>query len=75
MDRALGGRKSSAHEVALADLVATASLTGGLPAARALVAVQPECCEWGLAPSAAVGAALPHLQAAVEELLCRWGCR
>ncbi len=75
MDRTLGGRKSSAHEVALADLVAAASLTGTLPGARALVAVQPACCDWGLAPSAPVGAALPRLQAAVEDLLGRWGCR
>ncbi len=75
MDRALGGRKSSAHEVALADLVAAAALAGGLPVHRALVAVQPARCDWGLEPSEAVGAAMPQLQAAVEQLLDRWGCR
>ncbi len=75
MDRQLGGRKTSAHEVALADLMAAAALTAALPARRALVAVQPARCDWGLAPGDEVAAALPRLQAEVEGLLKRWGSR
>lgn len=70
--RLLGARKVSAHEVALADLVAAASLRGTLPAKCALVAVQPACTEVGLAPSPEVAAALPRLCEAVQGVLQRW---
>jgi hydrogenase maturation protease len=72
MDAQLGGRKRSAHEVALFDLMASAELNGRLPARRALVAVEPQCTELGLVPSAAVAAAIPQLCAEVNELLGRW---
>lgn len=70
--RLLGARKASAHEVALADLVAAASLRGTLPSKCALVAVQPACTEVGLAPSPEVAAALPRLCDAVHDVLQRW---
>lgn len=68
----LRGRKSSAHEVALADLVAAAALRGTLPARCALVAVEPARTEIGLAPSPEVAAAIPRLCDAVHEVLRRW---
>ena len=72
MDRQLGGRKRSAHEVALFDLMATAALCGHLPLRRALVAVQPGCTALSLQPTAAVAAALPTLVARIQVLLARW---
>ncbi|MDE2297959.1 MAG: hydrogenase maturation protease, partial [Burkholderiales bacterium] len=72
MDEQLGGRKRSAHEVALADLMAAAAFNGWLPARRALVAVEPASTALGLALTPAVDAALPRLCTAVNELLDRW---
>ena len=72
MDQQLGGRKRSAHEVALFDLMAAAALNGRLPVRRALVAVEPASTALGLAPTPAVAAAIPQLCSAVEELLQRW---
>ncbi|MDE2397706.1 MAG: hydrogenase maturation protease [Burkholderiales bacterium] len=72
MDRQLGGRKKTAHEVALADLLGAAALSATLPRRRALVAVQPQACDWGLEPSEPVRAALPALCDRVQELLQRW---
>lgn len=72
MDTQLGGRKRTAHEVALFDLMATAHLAGRLPVRRALVAVQPASTALSLQPTAAVSAAIPQLCAAVHELLARW---
>ena len=46
MDAQLGGKKRTAHEVALADLMAAAELTGSRPVRCALVAVQPASTEW-----------------------------
>ncbi len=72
MDRQVGGNKKTAHEVALADLLAAAALAGTLPQRRALVAVQPLTTALGMAPSAAVAAALPRVCQAVEDVLHRW---
>lgn len=72
MDRLIGSRKSSAHEVALVDLMTAAALAGTLPAQRALVAVTPSCTTWGLAPTPAVEAAIPALCDAVRALLRQW---
>ena len=72
MDAQLMGRKRSAHEVALADLMGAAALGGRLPARRALVAVEPGCTALGLEPTPAVAAAIPQLCRAVDELLVRW---
>jgi hydrogenase maturation protease len=72
MDAQLEGRKRSAHEVALADLIAAAALNGRLPALRALVAVEPGNTELGLDLSAEVADAIPELCSAVQALLQRW---
>jgi hydrogenase maturation protease len=72
MDIQLEGRKRSAHEVALADLMAAAALNGRLPAFRALVAVEPVSTQLGLDPSAEVARAIPELCDAVQALLQRW---
>lgn len=72
MDAQLGGRKRSAHEVALFDLMAAAALCGHLPARRALVAVEPASTALALAPTPAVAAAIGPLCHAVDEVLARW---
>lgn len=72
MDTHLKGKKRTAHELAVADLMDAAALTGHLPDQRALVAVQPETTEWGLTPSAAVAAAMPQACAVVRSLIERW---
>lgn len=72
MDAQLGGRKQSAHELALADLMGAAALGGRLPPRRALVAVEPASTALGLEPTPAVAAALPALVSAVEALVARW---
>ena len=72
MDAQLRGRKRTAHEVALADLVMAAELAGSAPARRALVAIQPGSTGWGLAPCADVAAAVPKACAAVQTLIEEW---
>jgi hydrogenase maturation protease len=72
MDRQVGARKRSAHELALADLLAAAAFNGRLPPRRALVAVQPESTDLGLEPTPAVRSALQPLCDAVRELIARW---
>lgn len=72
MDLQVGGKKKTAHEVALADLLAAAALAGTLPQRRALIAIQPQSTALGMAPSAAVAAALPRVCQAVEDVLHRW---
>lgn len=73
MERMLSGPKRTAHEVALADLIAAAKLTGREPRRKALIGIQPASTGWGLEPSAAVNAAIPSASAAVRRLLARWG--
>jgi hydrogenase maturation protease len=72
MDARLTGKKRTAHEVAAADLLDAAALTGRRPELRALIAVQPGSTEWGLAPTAAVLAAMPAACDAVRSLIDRW---
>jgi hydrogenase maturation protease len=72
MDEQLAGKKRTAHEVALSDLMDTAALTGTKPANYALIAIQPETTEWGDWPSAAVAAALPQAEQTALELIKRW---
>jgi hydrogenase maturation protease len=73
MDAQLDGKKRTAHEVALADLMAAARLMACLPAQRALLAVQPASTDWGLTPTHPVAAAIPCACALVASLLERWG--
>ncbi|MDH4108610.1 MAG: hydrogenase maturation protease [Gammaproteobacteria bacterium] len=72
MDQQLSGRKRSVHEVAVADLLAAATLTGQPPAARALVAIQPDSTDWGLEPTAAARASIEAAADAVSEIIERW---
>ncbi len=72
MDAQLAGQKSTAHEVALADLMMAANLAGRAPLRRALVGIQPGTTGWGLAPTEAVEAAIPVACRTVLSLLERW---
>lgn len=73
MDEFIGGnRKRSVHEVSLLDLLAIARLTDSLPQRRALVAIQPDCVDWGDAPTAAVQAAIAPACEAIHTLVERW---
>ncbi len=72
MDRQLGGTRKSAHEVALADLVGAALLSGCMPAKRALIGIQPASTGWNLAPSEPVRAAIPNACAAVLSIFREW---
>ncbi len=72
MDRQLCGKKRTAHEVALADLIQAAELAGCLPPRRALVAIQPESTAWGLAPTEAVAGAIAKACEAVLSLIGEW---
>lgn len=74
MDAQLTGRKRTAHELAVADLMDAAALAGHLPDQRALVAIQPATTEWGLAPSDVVAAAMPLACSTVRALIERWRC-
>ena len=47
IDRQLSGKRRTVHEVALLDLLSAAAIRGRMPANRALVAIQPECTDWG----------------------------
>jgi len=72
MDAQLSGKKKTAHEVALFDLLATAELLGRKPERRALIGVEPDRIEWGLEPTPAVAAALPEMRRAARALIERW---
>ena len=72
MDAALRGAKSTAHEVALADLMDALHVTSGRPARRALVAIEPERIGVGLEPTKPVDAALAGAVSAVRALVERW---
>jgi hydrogenase maturation protease len=72
MDRQLGGKKNTAHEVALSDLMMAARLAGIHPRRRALVAIQPETTCWGLSPTPAVEDALPKAVRCVLSLIEEW---
>jgi hydrogenase maturation protease len=72
MDALLSGRRRSAHEVALADLMGAAALTGHLPARRALVAVEPQSSALSLQPTPEVAAAIGPMCDAVEALVRQW---
>lgn len=72
MDRVLGGRRASVHQVALADLMGAARLLDCAPERRALIGIQPATTQWGWGPSAAVEAAIPAACAEVRALLEEW---
>ena len=72
MDKMLGGRGRSIHEVGLMDLMNMARITGRLPLRRALVGIQPGTVDWGTEPTPAVGAAMAETARAVAQLIEAW---
>lgn len=72
MDEKLRAKPSSVHEVALADLMAAATLMGSWPKQRALVGIRPANIDWGLVPSPLVADAIPAACAAIDTLVGRW---
>lgn len=72
LDKAIRGVKSTAHEVALADLLDAAVTTGGQPERRALIAIEPDYIRVGVTLSSVVHEALPEAEAAIKMLIKRW---
>ncbi len=72
MDAQLGASNSSAHEIALADLIGAARLSGSLPNRRARVGIAPLSVEWGLEPTPEVAASIPAACTAIDALIERW---
>ena len=72
MDRFLGRKKLSVHEVSLVDLMDIARLTDHLPAHRALVGIQPAAMGWGNDPTPVVAKAVPEAAARVLEIIRGW---
>ena len=72
MDQYLRLKRSSVHEVGLADVVDIARLSGNLPEKRALIAIQPASTELGLDPTPAVKAAIPVACEAIHSLTQGW---
>ena len=72
MDRFLGTRRHSVHEVNMADLLDIGRLTGTLPRNRALVGIQFDSLAWGDAPSDAVAEAIPRAAGQVLTLIRAW---
>jgi hydrogenase maturation protease len=74
MDRFSARTKRSVHEVSLGDLLAIATLTGALPANRALLAIQPQAVDWGHNLSNPVKQSLPEVAHRMLEVLTDWNC-
>jgi hydrogenase maturation protease len=72
MDCQLRCKKQTAHEVALADLIAAARLSGRMPTRCALVAIQPGSTAWGLSPTEPIRSAIPTACSAVLSLVEDW---
>ena len=72
MDQYLRFKRSSVHEVSLADLMDIARLTGHLPEKRALIAIQPAELDWGERLSQPVAESLPRAVHIACELLADW---
>jgi hydrogenase maturation protease len=72
MDRQLTGRKKTAHEVALSDLMQAAQLCGCFPDRRALVAIQPGSIEWGMEPTTPVSGAVAVAADRITALIRKW---
>ncbi len=73
MDAQLSGKKHSVHELALFDLLAAAELIGAKPERRALIGIQPQSLDWGVAPTDVVSMSIPFVHDIVRELVERWG--
>ena len=72
IDKQLSGKRRTVHEVALVDLFSAAAIRGRMPAHRVLVAIQPECTEWGVDLTPAVQDAVPVACTAILELAEQW---
>ena len=72
MEDHLSRCKGTVHEVAMADLLDAARLSGRSPRARALVVVQPAETGWGDGPTEAVAAAIPLACEAVRGVIAEW---
>ncbi len=65
-------RKSSVHEVSLADLLAIAMLGGHLPQRRALIGIQPKQIDWSGKLTAPVECAVALACDTARRLICEW---
>jgi len=72
IDEQLSGKQRTVHEVALLDLFSAAAIRGRMPARRALVAIQPECTDWGCEATPAVRNAVPRACEAINALARDW---
>jgi hydrogenase maturation protease len=72
IDGQLSGKQRTVHEVALLDLFSAAAIRGRMPAQRALIAVQPECTDWGDGCTPTVLAAAAEACVAVNRLAGEW---
>jgi hydrogenase maturation protease len=73
MDGFVGtSKKSSVHEVSLADLLVISHLTGHLPKYRALIGIQPGTIVWSETLSEPVDKAIRSAYELISELLLEW---
>jgi len=75
LDRLLRSRLVTAHEVGLKELFDMARLSGHLPRLRALIAVEPDVIDWGMALSPKVDAAMERVILLVQATAHRWQSR
>lgn len=66
------GKKTSAHEVGLKDVLGVVLLQGKLPCHRALIGIQPEKFGWGDKPTENVAKAIPKACQKVFEIAENW---
>ena len=72
IDGQLSGKQRTVHEVALLDLFSAAGILGKMPTRRALVAIQPECTDWGDGCTPPVLAAATEACAIINGLATDW---
>lgn len=73
MDRFVGtSKKSSVHEVSLADLLVISCLTGHLPEYRALIGIQPASIAWSETLTEPVDRAMRSAYELISKLLLEW---
>jgi len=72
MDQYLRFKRSSVHEVGLAELMDITRLTGHLPEKRALIAIQPAELGWGDRLSGRVADSMPRAARIACRLLTDW---
>lgn len=65
-------KKSSVHEVSLADLLVIAHLTGHLPRLRALIGIQPGSIDWSDTLTEPVKQAIPVACEQALKLIAHW---